>query len=177
MKIRHASVQDAEKILDIYAPYVLETPISFETTVPNLKEFTDRITETTKKFPWLVCELDQQIVGYAYASTYKSRCAYEWSVESTVYVGKNYHGKGIGSKLYKELFPLLKFQGAVNVIAGITLPNVGSVRLHESLGFMPVGSFKDVGHKLNKWWDVGYWQLQLQKPLQPQPLIFASQKI
>lgn len=124
-----------------------------------------------------IYEIDNQIVGYAYASTYRSRCAYEWSVESTVYVEQKYHGKGIGTKLYRSLFPMLKTQGAVNIFAGITLPNIGSIKLHESLGFIPIGVFKDVGFKLNKWWDVGYWQLQLQKPLQPQPLFTPAQNL
>lgn len=170
MKTRFATTGDAARMLEIYAPYVLESPISFETEVPDLGEFQERIREITAKFPWLVYEIEGVVVGYAYASTHRSRCAYEWSVESTVYVDKKHHGKGIGTELYQELFGLLKAQGAVNVFAGITQPNERSVRLHESLGFTGVGIFKDIGFKQGKWWDVGWWQLQLQKPEHPKPL-------
>lgn len=170
MKIRFATPNDAVRLLEIYAPYVLETPISFETEVPELSEFKQRIQDTSAKFPWLVCETEGPIAGYAYASAHRSRCAYEWSVESTVYVDGRHHGKGIGRELYQELFRCLKAQGVVNVFAGITQPNEGSVRLHESLGFVPIGRFKDIGFKQGKWWDVGWWQLQLQKPSHPSPL-------
>lgn len=169
-KIRSAAPQDAPYILGVYAPYVLGTSVSFETEVPSLEEFRRRVQETQAKFPWLVCEDDGRVVGYAYASPHRSRCAYEWSVESTVYIEAGYQRKGIGTRLYRELFRLLKAQGVVNVFAGITQPNEGSVSLHESLGFVPIGRFKDVGFKQGKWWDVGWWQLQLQKPVQPTSL-------
>jgi L-amino acid N-acyltransferase YncA len=119
---------------------------------------------------WLVCEQDGRMAGYAYAGPYRSRCAYSWSVESTVYVHREFQGKGIGKKLYRQLFEILKGQGVVNVIAGITLPNEASVGLHESLKFEKVAEFKDVGFKLGHWWAVGFWQLQLQKPDRPKDL-------
>lgn len=175
--VRLASRADAEAMLEIYRPYVLDTAISFETTAPTLAEFSGRIEELTEKFPWLVCTESGQIVGYAYAGAYKSRCAYGWSVESTVYVRSGFQGKGIGKELYQKLLKILKDQGAVNVIGGIALPNQASVALHESLGFEKVAQFKDVGFKLGKWWDVGYWQLQLQKPIEPGPLLSAEKKL
>lgn len=165
--IRFAKIEDSGAMLDIYAPYVLETAISFETEVPSLAEFQSRVVDTLPKYPWLIYEIDNRIVAYAYAGSYRSRCAYGWSLESTVYVDRNFRGNGIGTKLYRTLFQLLKEQGAVNVFAGITQPNEASVRLHESLGFVPVGIYKDIGFKIGKWWDVGWWQLQLQKPERP----------
>lgn len=171
MKIRFATPNDVERILKIYSPYVLDTPISFETTVPELNEFKERIQEITAKFPYLVAELDGEIVGYAYASAHRSRCAYEWSAESTVYVDQKHHGKGIGKRLYQDLFRILKAQGVVNVFAGITQPNEASVHLHESLGFTPIGRFKDIGYKLDQWWDVNWYQLQLQRPAHPTALL------
>lgn len=169
-KFRLAKVEDALQILNVYRPYVTSTPITFEVEMPTLANFTDRISENLKKFPWLVCEIDNQIVGYAYAGTFKNRCAYAWSVETTVYIHENFHKRGIGKELYLKLFEIIRQQGAVNIIAGITLPNAASVGLHEGLGFVKVAQFKDVGFKLGRWWDVGYWQLQLQKPLEPEAL-------
>lgn len=168
--IRYAKLNDAARILEIYSPHILKTPTSIETEVPSIEEFQARMEETMTKFPWLVYESGDRVLGYAYASTHRSRCAYGWSVESTVYIDEPSQGQGIGAKLYRELFRLLKEQGAVNVFAGITQPNDASVRLHESLGFTPIGRFKDVGFKLGKWWDVGWWQLPIQKPVEPQTL-------
>jgi L-amino acid N-acyltransferase YncA len=168
--IRTADVNDAEVMLGIYRPFVLETAISFETETPSLEEFQKRITEISENFPWLVLEQEGKLIAYAYASPFKSRCAYSWSVESTVYVHKDFQRKGLGKQLYLELIDRLKEQGVVNIIGGIALPNNASVGLHESLGFKQVAQFKDVGFKLGKWWDVGYWQLQLQKPNMPEPL-------
>ena len=166
-KIRLARPEDTTQILEIYRPHVLDTATSFETELPSISEFHGRIGDTLIKFPWLVYEIEKQVIGYAYAGPHRSRCAYGWSVESTAYVSSRHHGKGVGTKLYSQLFKLLKTQGAVNVFAGITQPNLASVRLHESLGFVQIGTFKDIGFKLGKWWDVGWWQLQLQKPDQP----------
>jgi len=167
MKIRLAMIEDAVEMLEIYRPNIEASAISFETVVPSVSEFEDRVRDTLRKYPWIVYERDGKILGYAYASTYRSRCAYGWSLESTVYVHPEHQGMGIGRSLYCKLFDLLKHQGAVNVIGGITLPNEASVGLHESLGFKKVAQFKDVGFKLGKWWDVGFWQLQLQKPEVP----------
>lgn len=168
--IRLATINDAQSILEIYQYYVLETPISFETEKPSLDEMKNRINETLKKFPWLVLEQDGLIQGYAYANSFKARSAYSWSVETTVYVRNDRLGQGIGKQLYTKLLDMLKDQGVVNVIGGVTLPNAKSVQLHESFGFTQVANFRDAGFKLSKWWDVGYWQLQFQKPINPGPL-------
>jgi phosphinothricin acetyltransferase len=168
--IRSVTLNDAAAIAEIYKPYVLETAISFEIEPPSEAEMSGRIQQNLDHFPWLVWEEQNSILGYAYASQFKSRCAYSWSVESTVYIRQGFHGKGFGKKLYQNLLERLNGQGAVNVIGGIALPNTASVALHQSLGFKQVAQFKDVGFKLGRWWDVGYWQLQLQKPTEPTTL-------
>lgn len=174
MKIRPVTLQDANRIRDIYSPSVLKKSFSFETTLPTIAELQDRIKEYTQKYPWLVAEFEGRVVGYAYGSTYRTRCAYEWSAECSVYVDQEYFGQGIAKKLYQELFRLMKAQGVVNIFAGITQPNEPSVKLHESLGFVLVGRFKDVGYKLGKWSDVGWYQLQLQKPEKPSSLLLPT---
>lgn len=168
--IRSVTLNDAAAIAEIYKPYVLETAISFEIEPPSEAEMSGRIQQNLDHFPWLVWEEQNSILGYAYASQFKSRCAYSWSVESTVYIRQGFHGKGFGKKLYQNLLERLNGQGAVNVIGGIALPNTASVALHQSLGFKQVAQFKDVGFKLGRWWDVGYWQLQLPKPTEPKTL-------
>lgn len=169
-RIRPAQLEDADAVLEIYKPYILDTPITFETEVPSPREFQKRIAEKVGKFPWLVFEREGAILGYAYAGPFKSRRAYEWSIESSIYVRKDVQRTGIGKALYGKLLEIVKAQGAVNVFAGITLPNDASVALHESFGFVNIGCFKDAGYKLGQWWDVGYWQLQFSKPLKPEPL-------
>ena len=169
--IRLATTEDADSILDIYRPYVVETAISFEAEGPTIDDMKGRIAKTLSLFPWLISEEDGVITGYAYAGPHRSRCAYSWSVESTVYLRRGCQGKGIGKKLYGELINRLKTQGAFNILGVIALPNEASVGLHESFGFKKIAEFKDIGFKLGKWWDVGYWQLQLQKPLKPEALL------
>jgi L-amino acid N-acyltransferase YncA len=170
IKTRTASLADAQEMLEIYRPYVLETPISFETEAPSLEEFQRRVSEKIGKFPWLVCEMENKIVGYAYAGPFRARSAYDWSVESSVYIRRGFHGKGLGKALYEKLLSILKDQGVVNVIGGMTMPNEASLKLHEHFGFTQVAQIKNAGFKMGRWWDVGYWQLQLQKPLVPHPL-------
>ena len=123
-----------------------------------------------ESYPWIVLERDNEILGYAYASAFRTRQAYSWSVESTVYVKNGHHGQGHGKKLYLDLFRRLKEQGAANVIGGLTIPNPASIALHESLGFKQVALLKNIGFKLGKWWDVGYWMLELQELSDPLPL-------
>jgi L-amino acid N-acyltransferase YncA len=148
----------------------METAISFEVTPPSLTEIEQRIFETLNKFPWLVLESHEGVLGYAYAGPYRNRSAYSWSAETAVYVRQGFQSKGIGKVLYSRLLELLETQGFFNVIGGIALPNDASVRLHESLGFKKVAHFKDIGFKLGQWWDIGFWQLQFPKPVKPQDL-------
>ena len=170
MKIRTATLDDAAALLAIYEPYVTNSPVSFELEVPNVDEFKGRIAKLLGKFPWLVLEKDGEILGYAYAAPFRERKAYQWSVESTVYVKQGHHRKGVGAALYGKLLELLREQGFVNVIGGITLPNEGSRLLHEQFGYRQVSQYKDAGFKHGRWYDVGYWQLQFEKSEKPQEL-------
>jgi len=157
--IRNATVEDAQAIGDIYNHYVLNSIITFEETAVSIGEMRERILSTTKKWPWIVFEIDGEIIGYAYASEWKSRCAYKHSLESTVYLGPKAGGKGIGTILYRDLLKRLEKLNIHAVIGGISLPNAASVALHEKLGFEKIGQFKEVGNKFNQWIDVGYWEL------------------
>ena len=161
-RIRVATESDASDIRDIYAPVVTDTPISFEIAVPSIAEFAQRIQNTLVQYPWLVYQVDRSVVGYVYASTHRVRQAYQWSTEVTVYVHQDHRGAGIGNTLYKVLFEILKLQGYRSAIGGITLPNVASVAIHESLGFKQVAHFPSIGYKQGAWHDVGFWQLELQ---------------
>jgi L-amino acid N-acyltransferase YncA len=168
--IREANRTDGAAILDIYGPVVANTAISFEVDIPTVEEIADRIKQTTRNYPWLVLELDQQIAGYAYAGQHRERAAYRWSVDVSVYVHEAHRQKGVGKALYTSLFAALKLLGYVNMFAGIALPNPGSVGLHESMGFEPVGVYRSVGYKLGAWWDVGWWQRGLCPHVdQPEP--------
>lgn len=153
---------DAAAIATIYNHYVRNTVITFETDAVAPAEMAERIQEVTgADLPWLVWEQDARIVGYAYASKWKGRCAYRFSVESTVYVDHEYTQQGIGSQLYETLLAQLRAVGLHVVIGGIALPNAGSVALHEHFGFEQVAHFKEVGFKFDRWIDVGYWQVAL----------------
>ena len=174
VRIRLAREDDAPAVAVIYAPSVESTPISFETVAPTAAEMSRRIGEITAAYPWLVCELDDRLAGYAYATTHRTRSAYRWSVDAAVYVDARYRRRGVGRGLYLSLFAILRAQRFVNAYAGITLPNHASVGLHESVGFQPVGVYRRVGFKLGAWHDVGWWQLTLRlhppAPEEPLPL-------
>ncbi len=162
--IRLATAADGEAIAKIYQPIVSGTAISFELVVPTVAELERRIVSTTSFAPWLVyASLDNQVQGYAYASKHRDRAAYQWSVDVAVYIDETHRRQGIGRALYTALSSLLRVQGFYAAHAGITLPNAGSVALHESLGFRPIGIYRGVGHKLGKWHDVGWWQLSLRE--------------
>ena len=161
MVIRVATPADAAAILGIYAPYVTGSCISFETDVPTVKEFTARVENNIKDYPYLVCETDGGIVGYAYASKHRERAAYKYSADVSVYIASAYQGQGIGKALYTRLFELLRERGIYTAFAGITLPNDKSVGLHKALGFSEVGVYHNVGYKFGKWLDV----IWLEKPL------------
>lgn len=183
VRIRLAKAKDAEQILAIYAPFVTDMPTTFETVVPSLVEMQSRISETLEGLPWLVCAEDHQIAGYAYASPHRSRSAYQWSVDVSVYVAQDFRRRGIGKELYRNLFKILATQGYYNAFAGISLPNPGSIALHESLGFQAVGIYRNVGFKLSAWHNVGWWQQTLQphspeppQPLRPLPEVLADQE-
>jgi L-amino acid N-acyltransferase YncA len=159
--IRLAKEHDAEQILAIYAPIVEDTSISFEVEPPTTDEMRQRIVGTLTQLPWLVCEREGEVLGYAYASEHSVRAAYRWSVDVSVYVHERARRVGIGRALYGTLFTVLTLQGFYNAYAGIASPNLASVALHESMGFRPVGVYRGVGYKLGAWHDVGWWHLPL----------------
>lgn len=159
--IRPVQMNDASEICDIYNHYVTQTIITFEEAPVSINEMESRISDISSELPWLVFEEDQQVVGYTYASHWKSRCAYRYSVESTVYVSPPFINLKIGTQLYTELIRNLREQDYHTVLGGIALPNEPSIKLHEKLGFHNVAHFKEVGRKFDKWIDVGYWQLKL----------------
>lgn len=163
LKIRPATPKDAAGILSIYAPFVKDTAVSFETVVPTIAEFEKRIETISESFPYLVCEMDQKIVGYAYASTHRERAAYQWSADLSVYIDPAYHRKRIATALYTALIELLKLQGFCTAFAGITMPNSASESFHRALGFREIGVFEHVGYKLGQWRDVKWMQLDLRE--------------
>ena len=162
--IRLSNESDVLQMLAIYAPIVRDTLLSFEVEPPSEREFRQRVKEYQEKMPWLVCESDGKLLGYAYAIPYHpSRPAYQWSVRSSVYVSVEHRKKGVGKALYTSLFKLLQLQGFYNVYAAISLPNPESVALHEAVSFSPIGVLLSAGYKLGQWHDVGWWQLSLQQ--------------
>lgn len=154
MKIRVACAADAPRLLEIYAPYVRETAITFECETPTAEEFEGRIASTLKAYPYLVAEEEERIVGYAYASPFHDRAAYRWSAEVSIYVDRAYHRMGIGRKLYQSLEELLKRQGVTNLNACIAYPNPSSIAFHEKEGYRLVGHFTQCGYKQGRWWDI-----------------------
>ena len=142
----------------IYNYYIANTTVTFEEEPVSIQEMKERIAAVQEKYPWLVYEQDGEVIGYAYASAWKSRCAYRYSVESSVYLKNGLSRKGIGSALYGELLSRLKDMGLHGVIGGMALPNDECLALHKKFGFEPVAHFKEVGFKFNKWIDVAYWE-------------------
>ena len=175
MRIRAASPDDAAAIAAIYAPFVTGNVVSFETEAPDADEIARRMDEGSGHYPWLVaCDPDcGQVLGYAYAAAFRTRPAYRFSVETTVYVADAAQRRGIGSQLYRTLLPVLEVQGYAQAIAAITLPNQASVTLHERLGFRQVGTYEKVGFKFREWRSVGLWQRALcplsTRPEEPKP--------
>jgi phosphinothricin acetyltransferase len=153
---------DAEAIARIYDYYVENTVVTFEETPVSAEAMAARVAEVqSQALPWLVAEVANRVVGYAYAGNWKGRSAYRYSVETTVYLEHGYRGRGIGRTLYAALPPILRAGGMHVAIGGVALPNEASVALHESLGFQHVGTFRQVGFKHGRWVDVAYWQLAL----------------
>ena len=174
MRIRAATADDAAAIAAIYAPYVTGTVISFETEAPDAVEIARRMAGDLDFYPWLVaCDADDCLLGYAYATAFRTRPAYRFSVETTVYVADGAQRRGIGSQLYRNLLPVLEAQGFAQAIAAITLPNHASVTLHERLGFRQAGVYEKVGFKFREWRSVGLWQRALcplsTRPEEPKP--------
>lgn len=165
---RPATAADVPAIRDIYAPIVQDTVISFEAEPPDADEIRRRMTAGALRLPWLVAETSvagqRCVAGYAYAAPFRTRAAYRWSVETSVYLSASARGRGIGRRLYEQLLAELCALGYVNAYAGIALPNEASVRLHEAVGFTPIGAFPAAGHKQGRWVDVGWWVRALRQP-------------
>jgi L-amino acid N-acyltransferase YncA len=160
--IRPAQPADAEIIAGIYNHYVHNTVITFEEEPVSAPVMAARMAEVqATPLPWLLAELDGAVVGYAYASKWKTRSAYRFSVETTIYLEHGRGGQGIGTRLYAALLAELRARGLRVAIGGAALPNEASVALHERLGFERVATFRQVGFKLDRWVDVAYWQLVL----------------
>ena len=156
--IRECRPNDASRICEIYNHFVIDTIATFELEPVSDQEMLKRIQATTRHYPWLVYEVGDMIAGYTYATQWKPRTGYQHSAESTVYVAPDHAGHGIGSALMRELLERLKPIGIHSVLAGIALPNMPSVALHEKLGFEQVGHFRETGRKFNRWIDVAYWE-------------------
>jgi phosphinothricin acetyltransferase len=159
--IRACDTTDAVRLAEIYNHYIEHTIVTFEETLIEAVEMERRIFATTARWPWLVAEQGGAVAGYAYASAWKSRSAYRFAVESTIYLAPEFHRRGLGMRLYSELVRELSKRDVHCIIGGISLPNAASVALHEKLGFRKIGEFKEVGWKLDRWVDVGYWELIL----------------
>ena len=173
---RFATEKDAEEILNIYKPYIENTTITFEYEVPIVEEFRERIRETLKEYPYIVCVYDGKIIGYAYAHRIWSRAAYQWDAELSVYTDGNYAGNGIGKKLYKILIEILKLQNVVNVYALVTYPNENSEKLHNYFGFKKVAFFENSGYKFGKWVGVTWFEKAISEyPKNPKPIKKVSE--
>tara|TARA_R110002049_G_scaffold302258_1_gene494949 strand:+ start:2397 stop:2882 length:486 start_codon:yes stop_codon:yes gene_type:complete len=159
--IRKVTTQDAKQLVDIYNHYVLHTVVTFDDTVFSVADFKKKIESISSRFPFVVYEENNQVLGYAYANIWREKPAFKHTVETTIYLHHEAKGKQIGTKLYTELLNQLRAENYHVAIGGLTLPNEASVKLHEKFGFKQVAHFKEVGFKFETWLDVGFWQLNL----------------
>ena len=173
-RIRLAAARDGEALAVIYRPAVVGSVISFEIEPPDGSEMARRVERILARTPWLVLEVKDAVLGYAYAGQHRDRAAYQWSVDVSAYVHPDARRLGIARALYASLFAVLTRQGFRNAYAGITLPNEASVGLHTSVGFTPVGIYRNVGYKLGAWHDTGWFERpvgpHVPEPPAPTPL-------
>lgn len=176
MPVRVVKPEDANSVLKIYAPYVADTSITFETEIPTIDDMRGRIRNISAVYPWYVHEENNEVKGYAYASKHRERAAYRWSVDFAVYVDGDFHGNGIGKMLFSKLIETVTGLGYYNAFGIIALPNDKSIALHESCGFTLAGVKTNCGFKLGEWHDIGVWQLKLREAEgEPaEPLAFNS---
>jgi L-amino acid N-acyltransferase YncA len=165
--IRIARDDDAAAIHAIYAPSVLHGAATFETALPGDEAMRDRICSRLQHYPWLVWEEHGRLLAYAYAGRFRDRAAYDWIAETSIYVHADAQRRGIARRLYGSLLDTMRLQGINQAIGAITLPGVASVAMHEAMGFMQAGIWRQCGYKLGQWWDVGVWQKELQTVRNP----------
>ena len=175
--VRNASLDDAAAFAAIYEPYVSSSPISFEEVAPSADEMSRRVATVLANAPWLCAIVEDTIVGYAYASRHAERAGYRWSIDVSVYIDERFHRRGIGRTLYNELLPIVERLNYRRAYAGVALPNEGSVALHRAFGFELIGTYKRVGWKQGKWYDVAWFGRDIgaddgAKPAEP--ILFSS---
>lgn len=161
--IRTATIEDAKEILAVYAPYILNTTITYEYEIPTLEEFKERIRKIKEFYPYLVCEVEGEIVGYAYASRHMERAAFQWGAEISIYVKEEYHGSGIAGRLYEQIIDTLYKQGVYKVYALIDSPNEKSESFHMKRGFKEIGCLPRTAYKLGRWCDMKYYEKVLRR--------------
>lgn len=178
VKLRVAKLEDAEELLDIYSYYVEKTSITFEWEVPSVEEFRTRIQNTLKKYPYIVAVQNGKIIAYAYASPFKTRAAYDWAVETSIYVHKDFRRGGTGRLILNRLEKLLAEQNILNVNACIAYPPVedeyltrDSVRFHEKMGYRMVGEFHQCGYKFNRWYNMVWMEKIIGNHVENQPYV------
>lgn len=184
IEVRAVVEQDAAKLLEIYAPYVKETAITFEYEVPSVETFADRIKQIVMRYPYLAAEQDGKIVGYAYASAFKSRAAYDWAVETTIYVQQGNRGSGVGKVLLRALEQVLEKQNIINVNACIAYTEIedeyltqSSVKFHQHMGYEFVGRFHQCGYKFGRWYDMVWMEKHIGTHLAPPPAIKSFREV
>ena len=185
--IRIATMNDAEALLAIYEPYVLETAVTFECVPPTLEEFAQRIGNYLAKYPYLVAvdhDNNNEIVGFTYAGPLKQRHAYDWAVETSVYVKKGVCGKGVGRKLYETLEAILRKQGYTNMNAAVAYPSEedeyltrNSLLFHERMGFNYIGRFTKCGHKFGRWYDMSWMEKHIGEHQEDQPKVISFSRL
>ena len=175
--LRIAKPEDGPVLAEIYKPYVTDTSITFDYEPVSGEEFSKRIENTLKRYPYLVAEQNGEVIGYAYASAFKGRAAYDWSVETSIYVRMDRHGQGVGKALYTALEQALAAQRVLNVNACITYPNPGSVAFHEKFGYTMAAHFHQCGYKLGKWYDVIWMEKMLGEHDDPPAAFIPFEKL
>ena len=175
--IRSVRPEDAKQILDIYAPIIENSHWSFELEVPSEKAFRERINNISSAFPYLIIEQEGRVVGYAYATRLRERAAYIPSVETSIYLHPDVHGKGLGRSLYGTLIKVLELAGYSQFYAGASLPNAVSAAFHERVGFKPVGIWPKVGYKFGQWWDVGWWHRERIDPITDPMIVMPIEEL
>ncbi|MGX7112018.1 GNAT family N-acetyltransferase [Gemella cuniculi] len=171
IEIRDVNLEDAGKIVEIYRPYVETTAITFDYETPNVMEFEEKISKTLQKYPFLVAIEDNKILGYAYAGEFYSKIAYSWTAEITIYLDENKRGRGIGDILYNELEKRLYERGICRLASCIAYPDEGSVSFHEKHGFRKVAHFEKVGYKFSRWYDVVWYQKDINEKESADPKV------